>query len=41
MTLFGVYQESPANLTQIFSHDMGVNKIGSRYVMNMNSWDGG
>jgi hypothetical protein len=41
VTLFGVDQESPANLTQIFSHDMDVRKIGSRYVMPMNYWDGG
>ncbi|RKT68504.1 hypothetical protein DFJ66_1689 [Saccharothrix variisporea] len=39
--LFGVDQATPANLTSIFSHDMMVNKIGSRYVMNMNYWDGG
>ena len=25
----------------IFSHDMKVQKIGQRYVMNMNYWDGG
>lgn len=39
--LFGVGQESPANLQSVFSHDMHVQKIGQRYVMNMNYWDGG
>jgi hypothetical protein len=39
--LFGVDQEAPAGLTQTFSHDMDVRRIGSRYVMNMNYWDGG
>lgn len=39
--LFGVDQPSPAGLTQIFSHDMDVYKIGRRYVMNMSYWDGG
>lgn len=41
VTLFGVDQQSPAGLTQIFSHDMDVYRIGLRYVMNMNYWDGG
>ena len=39
--LFGVDQETPAGLNQIFSHDMDVRKIGQRYVMNVNYWDGG
>jgi hypothetical protein len=39
--VFGVDQESPTNLTSVFSHDMMVTKIGQRYVMNMNYWDGG
>lgn len=39
--VFGVDQPLPANLTSVFSHDMMVTKIGQRYVMNMNYWDGG
>jgi hypothetical protein len=39
--LFGVDQDEPTNLTSVFSHDMMVQKVGSRYVMNMNYWDGG
>jgi len=39
--VFGVNQPSPANLTSVFSHDMMVEKVGQRYVMNMNYWDGG
>jgi len=39
--LFGVDQEEPAGLTQVFSHDIDVYKIGERYVMTMNYWDGG
>jgi hypothetical protein len=39
--LFGVGQELPANLRSIFSHDMHVQKMGQRYVMNVNYWDGG
>ena len=39
--LFGVEQESPATLTSVFSHDMMVQLVGKRYVMNMNYWDGG
>ncbi|MGH9179694.1 MAG: PA domain-containing protein [Acidimicrobiales bacterium] len=38
---FDVDQPSPANLTASFSHDMMIEKIGQRYVMNMNYWDGG
>jgi hypothetical protein len=41
VTLFGVQQASPSNLTSIFSHDMVVSRKGERYVMNMNYWDGG
>ncbi|MGQ0841928.1 MAG: PA domain-containing protein [Actinokineospora sp.] len=39
--VFGVDQASPSNLTSVFSHDMMVTKIGQRYVMNVNYWDGG
>jgi hypothetical protein len=39
--LFGVSQESPANLTSVFSHDMHVQKFGNKYVMSLNYWDGG
>jgi hypothetical protein len=39
--LFGVEQESPSGLTSIFNHDMMVYKVGARYVMNVNYWDGG
>lgn len=39
--VFGVDQPSPSNLTSVFSHDMHVQKIGTRYVMNANYWDGG
>lgn len=38
---FSVAQESPKNLTTVFSHDMVVKRVGERYVMNMNYWDGG
>jgi len=41
VALFGVDQESPDTLTQVFSHDMDVYQVGKRYVMNMNYWDGG
>jgi hypothetical protein len=39
--VFGVDQAAPPNLTSVFSHDMMITKIGQRYVMNMNYWDGG
>ena len=39
--LFDVDQETPTNLRSVFSHDMDVQKVGNRYVMNMNYWDGG
>ena len=39
--LFGVDQESPEGLTSIFSHDMMVYRVGERYVMTTNYWDGG
>lgn len=39
--LFGVQQESPAGLTSVFNHDMTVYRVGDRYVMNVNYWDGG
>jgi hypothetical protein len=38
---FNVAQDSPPNLTSVFSHDMVVKRVGSRYVMNMSYWDGG
>jgi hypothetical protein len=38
---FGVGQDDPANLTQVFGHDMDVYRVDERYVMNMNYWDGG
>jgi len=38
---FGVDQESPDTLTQVFNHDMDVYRVGERYVMNVNYWDGG
>jgi len=38
---FNVAQDTPENLTSVFSHDMTVKKIGRRYVMNMSYWDGG
>jgi PA domain/LVIVD repeat len=38
---FEVDQDSPANLTDSFSHDMTVKRIGSRYVMSVSYWDGG
>lgn len=41
VALVDVDQESPENLTSIFSHDMTVVKVGKRYVMNVNYWDGG
>lgn len=39
--LFGVDQDSPANLTSIFIHDMTVYRLGARYVMAASYWDGG
>ncbi|ONI92697.1 hypothetical protein ALI22I_02485 [Saccharothrix sp. ALI-22-I] len=39
--VFGVDQAAPTNLTSVFSHDMMITKVGRRYVMNMNYWDGG
>lgn len=38
---FDVDQATPPNLTASFSHDMMVQKVGQRYVMNVNYWDGG
>lgn len=38
---FGVAQENPDNLTSVFNHDMTVKRVGGRYVMNVNYWDGG
>ncbi|MEJ7845963.1 MAG: hypothetical protein WKF93_09980, partial [Acidimicrobiales bacterium] len=34
-------QDVPEGLTSIFSHDMDVQRFGSRYVMSLNYWDGG
>ncbi|MFC7614539.1 PA domain-containing protein [Actinokineospora soli] len=34
-------QAAPANLTQVFHHDMVVKKIGGRQVMLVSYWDGG
>ncbi|GAA0256072.1 hypothetical protein GCM10010492_66170 [Saccharothrix mutabilis subsp. mutabilis] len=39
--VFGVDQPTPATLTSVFSHDMMITKVGRRYVMNVNYWDGG
>jgi hypothetical protein len=39
--LFGVDQPTPDVLVEVFSHDMVVQRVGQRYVMNMNYWDGG
>ena len=38
---FDVDQATPSNLTATFSHDMVVEKVGQRYVMSVNYWDGG
>lgn len=38
---FEVDQPTPPNLTEVFAHDLMVQKIGARYVMNLNYWDGG
>ena len=38
---FDVAQPTPTNLTAVFSHDLMIEKIGQRYVMNVNYWDGG
>jgi len=38
---FSVGQETPANLGSVFAHDLVVKRIGRRYVMNVNYWDGG
>lgn len=41
VTKFQVDQDSPSNLTSVFNHDMMVYRVGDRYVMNVNYWDGG
>jgi hypothetical protein len=41
VTKFQVQQDNPSNLTSIFNHDMMVYRVGDRYVMNVNYWDGG
>jgi hypothetical protein len=38
---FGVDQPTPATLRSIFNHDMVVKRVGERYVMSVNYWDGG
>ncbi|GIJ50659.1 hypothetical protein Val02_75450 [Virgisporangium aliadipatigenens] len=38
---FNVGQPEPNNLQSVFSHDMMVQRVGGRYVMNMSYWDGG
>ena len=38
---FNVSQPTPPNLTSSFVHDMVVDKVGQRYVMTANYWDGG
>ena len=38
---FSVGQATPENLQSVFSHDLVVKRIGRRYVMNVNFWDGG
>lgn len=38
---FNVAQDSPRNLTSVFSHDMVVKRVGERYVMSASYWDGG
>jgi hypothetical protein len=34
-------QDEPHTLTSVFSHDMDVQRFGSRYVMSLAYWDGG
>ena len=36
-----IVDASPANLVEIFHHDMVVKKIGDKYVMLVSYWDGG
>jgi hypothetical protein len=36
-----ILQAAPANLNQVFFHDMVVKKIGSRYIMLASYWDAG
>lgn len=38
---YGIAQVAPANLTQVFHHDMVVKEIGGRFVMLISYWDGG
>lgn len=39
---FGVEQDAPDNLTQVFSHDMDVTRApDGRYILLQNYWDGG
>ncbi|MEK7786224.1 MAG: hypothetical protein AAB658_12500 [Chloroflexota bacterium] len=42
-TAFGgaILQSSPANLTEVFLHDMVVKNIGGNWVMLLSYWDGG
>jgi PA domain/LVIVD repeat len=41
VALFGVDQAEPGNLQDIFHHDLMIEKVGNRYVMNVSYWDGG
>lgn len=36
-----ILDDGPANLVEVFHHDMVVKKIGDRYVMLVSYWDGG
>jgi hypothetical protein len=36
-----IVEEQPANLTEVFSHDMIVKEINGRQIMLMSYWDGG
>jgi hypothetical protein len=38
---FNVGQDEPENLTEIFSHDLFVKRIGKTDVMSLDYWDGG
>lgn len=36
-----IVQDAPANLTEIFLHDMVVKKVGNRFLMSASYWDAG
>jgi len=38
---FDVQQDVPENLNEVFAHDASVKRIGLRYVMTVDLWDGG